>query len=183
MPATLLRVVNKQTLRRSILLDKIDRSQGNFEGYALRAKQKLYVPYVNPLDTSVNGYVDLVPTDEVLLQAAPKGAIAGLVAAGRVTMTAFSSSLTVAPAISSAANAAGVMTIGGTTFLSLLPDVTYVTLTNTGGSSQVISQSNFSVQTTTQIQILDGVVTIGVPGVGWKAKVQANSKVSNIFTL
>lgn len=183
MPATLLRVVNQQTVRRSILLDKIDKSQGNFSGYAHRAKQKVYVPYVNPLDTSVKGYVDLVPTDEVLLQTAPKGVIAGLVAAGRVTTTVFNSSLTVAPVVTSASHSPGVTTVNGTTFLSLLPDVTYVTLTNLGGSSQVIPQSSFATHTNTQITINDAVVTIGTPTTGWKVKVQANSKVSNTFTL
>ncbi len=60
MSATLFRVVNQQTIVRSILLDKIDRSQGNSSGYASVAKQKLYVPYSNPLDSSLKGYVDLL---------------------------------------------------------------------------------------------------------------------------
>ena len=79
MTATLVRVINGQKLPRSILLDKIDRSQGNFDKprpYAQAAKQAIYVPYVNPVDPTVPGYVDLVPTDEVLLQLnLPKGVI------------------------------------------------------------------------------------------------------------
>lgn len=181
--ATLFRVVNQQVLRRSILLDKIDKSQGNFSGYALRAKQKLYVPYANPLDTSVKGYIDLVPTDEVLLQMTPKGVITKLGTAGYTTLTAFNSSLTATPTVTAASNAATVTTIAGTTFLSLLPDITYVTLTNLGGSSQIIPQSAFASHTNIQITINDAAVNIGIPTTGWKVKVQANSKVSNLFTL
>ena len=146
MPATLFRVINQQLLNRSILLDKIDRSQGNFSGYAQRAKQKLYVPYVNPLDTSVKGYVDLVPTDEILLHTRPKGVIAELVARGYCTLTAFSSSVTAAPVVTSAAHAAGDTVVGGTGFLSLSPDVSYVTLTNPGGSSQIFTDSQLAAQ-------------------------------------
>jgi len=176
-------VINQQVLRRSILLDKIDRSQGNFTGYASRAKQKLYVPYVNPSDTSVKGYVDLVPTDEVLLQTNGKGVIAQLVVKGYCALTAFNSALTKTPVITSATHAALTTTINGTTFLSLLPDITYVTLTNPGGSSQIIPQSAFASQTNILITIADATVTIGTPGTGWKVKVQGNSKASNVFTL
>lgn len=108
MTATLIRVVNSQTLVRSILLDKIDRSQANFEtgiSYAQLAKQKLYVPYSNPLDPTVAGYLDLVPTDEVLLQVnQPKGVIAQLSNAGRVSFYAHAGSLTATPAIASCAH-------------------------------------------------------------------------------
>lgn len=183
--ATMLRVVNQQRLVRSILLDKIDRSQGNFTGYANRAKFALYVPYANPLDPSVKGYVDLPPTDEVLLQAGKaKGVIAQLVAKGYVTTTAFNTTVTATPVVTSAADALGTLTINGTTFLSLAPDVTYVILTNPGtGATQTVPQSSFATQSGTQITIANATVTIGTPGAGWKVQVQANSKKSNIFTL
>jgi hypothetical protein len=278
MTATLFRVVNQQTINRSILLDKIDRSQGNFEGYARRAKQKLYVPYSNPLDSSVKGYVDLVPTDEVLLHTGPKGVITKMVAAGKVTLTAFNSSLTATPTVTAAAHSAAapiggqtgsaatiatavsgkatitgltgmttnsvgrdlvitggaiaanngtfritdyvsatsvkisnsaatsvgetnngsigwteqseaLTTVTGTTFLSLAPDISYVTLTNLGGSSQIITDAAIiaagppSAFGNTSIVIQDALVTIGTPTTGWTVKVQANSKQSNTFTL
>lgn len=182
MPINLVRVVNQQTISRSILIDKIDRSQGNFTGYAQKAKQKIYIPYKNPLDPSVKGYLDLVPTDEVLLSA-DSGTIKGLSNSGRVSFSVISSALITTPTVTSAANAAGSTTIGGTTFLSVSPDITYVTITNLAGVSQKIPQSVFTTHTAVSIVIPDVAVTIGVPGVGWQVKVQANSKVSNTFTL
>lgn len=192
MSINLVRVVNQQLLPvglsrdGSILLDKIDRSTGQSENppYAQIAKQKVYVPRSNPLDTSVKGYVDLVPTDEVLLAALPKGSIGGLVTAGKVTVATVSSSLLVAAVISSGSVAGTDTTLGGTTFLSVAPDVTKVILTNNvSGAKQTVLQSSFSSHNATTIVIPDSAVTIGTPAVGWTAQVFSNSKLSNVFTL
>lgn len=99
MPTTLFRVTNQGLIKNSILIDKIDQSQGNSEGYAQKAKQAVYVPLLNPLDKTAKGYLDMIPTDEVLLSVA-KGTIAGLVARGILTVTAFSSALTGTPTVS-----------------------------------------------------------------------------------
>jgi hypothetical protein len=131
----------------------------------------------------------MVPTDEVLLALATKGVLAGLAARGMVSTTLFNSTLTAAPTITSAVNALGVTTIIGTNFLSLSPDVTYVTLTTPGGLSQVITDSALilagppSSISAVQIEIDDALVTIGTPGVGWKVVVKANSKNTASFTL
>ncbi len=184
MSINLVRVVNQQKRVRSILLDKIDISQGNFEGYAQHPKQKIYVPYSNPLDVSVKGYVDLVESDEVLLAMGPKGVITGLAAASEVTFAVIASSLVATPVVTAASNdGMGTTTITGTTFTSVSPDVTYVTLTNLLGVSQKIPQSAFGSISATTITIADGTVTIGTPTTGWLVTVQANSKVSNQFTL
>jgi len=183
MSINLVRVVNQQLQVRSILLDKIDTSQGNFEGYAQHPKRKVYVPYANPVDPSVKGYLDMVESDEVLLAMAPKGVIAGLSAAGQVTYSVIASSLVATPVVTAASNSAGTTTITGTTFLSVAPDITYATLTNLLGASQKIPQSAFNTIGATSITILDGVVTIGTPATGWKVVIQANSKFSNQFTL
>lgn len=183
MSINLVRVINQQKRVSSILLDKIDVSQGNFEGYAQHPKQKIYVPYKNPIDPSVKGYTDLVETDEVLLAMAPKGVIDGLNTRGEISFAIVASSLLATPVITAASNAAGTTTITGTTFQSVSPDLTYVTLTNLSGVSQKIPQSSFNSINGTTITILDGVVTIGTPTTGWKARVQANSKLSNQFTL
>ena len=183
MAATLFRVVNQQRLNRSILLDKIDRSQSNFSGYAQVAKQKVYVPYVNPLDTSVKGYTDLIPTDEVLLNVIGHGSIKRLSDEGYVSFVAFNVALTKAPIITSSVDAFGILTINGTTFLSLAPDVTYVTVTSPGGSTQTIPQSAFATHTGIAITIANATITIGVPIPGWKVQIKANSKLSNQLTL
>lgn len=178
----LVRVINNQVLNRSILIDKIDRSQGNFTNYAQIAKQKIYVPYVNPLDTTVKGYVDLVPTDEVRL-AAKDGSIQGLTLGG----TPYLSTLNVEPAdiaasnISAASNAAGSTTITGTVFLSVNPDVTRVLVTNLSGVTQTVT--TFTTHTATSIVFTDAQVSGGPPTTGWKVQVFANSKLSNQFTL
>lgn len=280
MSVNFIRVVNLQTLHRSILIDKVDRSQGNFEvgvSYAQAAKQRVYVPYSNPLDTTVNGYTDFVPTDDVLLSAAfgtikklqdtspprisvsvvssalvvtpvvtnavhsaaaPLGGQTGAAAnittflGGKVTVTGLTgmttgsvgNDLVISGAATSAnngtfkitdyvsatsvkvANPLGVAsdanngsinwveqtepltTITGTTFLSVSPDKTYVTLIN-GALTQTLTDaaiiaagapSSFG---TTSIVIADSMVTIGTPTTGWKVKVYSNSKLSNIFTL
>jgi hypothetical protein len=183
MPINYVRVVNQQTIARSILLDKIDRSQGHFEGSASKAKQKLYVPYSNPVDPTVKGYVDLVPTNEVLLAAANKGTIKGLSDAGRVTFSVVSSALVVAPVAASGVHAAAHVTIGGTTFLSVAPDMTYMLITNLSGVTQQIPSSAFSTFNGTTAAIADATCTIGTPGAGWKVQILANSKLSNIRTL
>jgi hypothetical protein len=170
----------------------VDRTSGQFEtglSHAQTAKQKVYVPYSNPLDSSVKGYIDMVPTDEVLLALASKGVLAGLAARGEVSTTLFSSALIAAPTITSASNALGLTTVNGTNFLSLAPDITYVTLTSPGGSSQVITDTDLitagppNTISAIKIEIDDALVTIGTPGVGWKVTVQANSKRTAIFTL
>jgi hypothetical protein len=174
--------VNQQTIVRSILIDKIDRSQGNFTGYAQRAKQKVYVPYANPVDPSVKGYLDLVPTDEVLLSA-DAGTIKKLATAGRTSTAVVSSALVATPAITSATHGGAATTVNGTVFLSVSPDVTYLIFTNLSGATQRVAQGSFSSQTAILIVVPDAAVTIGTPGAGWKVQVLANSKLSNQFTL
>jgi len=192
MPITLIRVVNQQKIDRSILIDKLDDGQANTEGYAYISKQQVYVPYWNdkkdvqgnPIDPTVKGYVDYVPTDRVLLSA-DEGTIEGLARDGWITTFAFNSALIAAPTVNAAVNAVGATTIGsaGTTFPSISPDITYVTFTNLALATQKIPQSAFTSLIPNQIVVPDAAVAIGVPGVGWKVTVQANSKVSNTFTL
>lgn len=182
MAINLLRVVNQQTIFRSILIDKIDRSQGNFSGYAYVPKQPVYIPYSNPVDTSVKGYVDMVQNDAVMLSA-NHSTIAGLVKAGKITSTVISSADIQTPTVTTVTHGGGSTTVNGTIFVSLSPDITYVTLTNLAGVSQKIPQASFTSINATQIVIPDGAVSIGTPTTGWTAKVQANSKVSNIGTI
>lgn len=185
MSVNLIRVVNQQTLIRSILIDKIDRSSGNFENglsHAQSAKQKVYVPYVNPLDSAVKGYIDLIPTDEVLLSA-DSGTIKRLADVGRVSKAVVASSLLTTSVITSASHGGSDTTINGTTFLSVSPDVTYVIFTNLVGATQKVASGLFGSFTNVLAVIPDSAITIGTPGAGWKVQVQANSKTSNQYTL
>jgi hypothetical protein len=184
MAINLVRVINQQTIpNRSILLDKIDRSQGNFSGYANVPKQKLYVPYRNPVDPSVKGYVDLVPSDQVLLHLRADGVIAKHASTGRVTSGLVSSASLTTPVVSAALYdiSDAVLTITGTTFTSVSPDVTYVTLTNLAGVSQKIPSSAFGSGNAITITIAAATITIGTVAANWKVVVLANSRVSNTF--
>ncbi len=183
MPINYVRVIHQQTGLGSILLDKIDRSQGNFEGYAQVPKQKIYVPFKNPVDPIVKGYVNLVPTGEVLLANQPKGSIGGLVTAGRVTVAIVASNLVATPVVTAGTHGAST-TITGTTFTSVAPDDTYLILTNNiSGAVQKIPSATFNTYSNTSIIVANASVTIGTPAAGWLAQVQANSKLSNVFTL
>lgn len=151
-------------------------SQGNFEGYAQHPKQAIYVPYANPKDPPVKGYLDLIPTDEVLLRA-------NIGFGSFVTALAINSALIATPTVTSGSTAGTDTTLGGTTFLSVFPDITKVVLKNLVGVTQTILQAAFTTHTAIQIIIPDAVVTIGAPAAGWTATVFSNSKYSNEFTL
>jgi len=195
MSIDLVRVVNAQTLpeglggeKGSILLDKIDQSQGHSDSppYAQISKQMIYVPFRNPNDVNVNGYTDLVQTDEVMLQAEADGSIGGLAntTPARVTVAVVDSVLLTTSTLTNAQ--AGVpasnSTYTGTTLLSVTPDVTYLELTNAVGGIQVLDQTSFVSISATTIVVLDTAVT-GTPVAGWLARIFANSKWSNQFTL
>ena len=192
MPASYVRLINNQVLNRSILIDKIDLSQGNSEGYAQRAKQKIYVPYANPVDPSVHGYIDLVPTDEVLLSEEVKGTIAGLTTASTaypvpvLTKALVLPSLVAAPVITEVAEGAGTLTItgpaAGATFVSVTPDVTYLIITNLAKVSTKYKAPVITVVGATSITIPD--IAFGGPvAAGWKVQVLANSRYSNVIAL
>ncbi len=193
MPITLARVINEQSIPQgisrdgSILLDKIDKSQGNSEQppYAQVAKQKLYIPYTNPLDIAVKGYSDLVQTDEVILQLDTNGSI-GMLAntvPPVVSISLVASNLLAVSTISAgvhATPAAGDITISGTTFLSVSPDRTRIYLIDNSGSVQIIEEASFNTHTATSIVILSASI-VGTVSVGWKVQVFANSEFSNQF--
>ena len=147
--STLVRVINQQLLKRSILIDKVDRSQGQFEtgiSYAQVAKQKIYVPYANPLDPTVKGYIDMVPTDDVLMAMNGKGSIARLTTAGGspygwVTTTLFNSSLTTKPTVTAGAHTPVAGATPSGSHLSIAAAVAGVPVTRTGTNAQAFNNS------------------------------------------
>ena len=144
MSTSLVRVVHQQLINRSILLDKIDKSQGNSEGYAHRLKLKVYLPYANPLDASVRGYTDLASTDEVLLSC-DRGTIAGLRKAGHVSFSSVTSDQTAAPVLGQAINDnSGTVVLIGNGFTSVSPDVTYVKAIAPNGSTQTFTNAEIN---------------------------------------
>jgi len=97
-------------------------------------KQKCYVPRVKPGETSIAGYIDIVESDAVLMSQS-RGTIKGLQTAGHLTVTSFVSTDVAAPTLTLADfGAPGVadLTLTGTNFTSLAPDITTVIITGTG---------------------------------------------------
>jgi hypothetical protein len=196
--AQYVRVINGQyTFGNSVLLDKIDRTSGQFEtdlGYAQTPKQAVYVPYYNPVDPTVPGYIDLVPSDEVLLQLyQPKGVINKLAARGVISYVLHHSAAIATAVITGAVHNSpvGDTTISGpgsgATFVSLTPDHTYVILTNLSGVKQTLKDTAIvtgggSVGASS-IVIPNTEVAGGPVVAGWLVQVQANSKLSNVFTV
>jgi hypothetical protein len=100
------------------------------DGYANTLKQKCYIPRVQPGDV-VAGYIDLVETDRVLMSV-NKGVAAGLQTAGQLSIVSFLPTDIVAATITQAEinnPNPGDLTITGTQFVSVLPNITSVTLT------------------------------------------------------
>lgn len=106
------------------------------------SKQRCYVPRVKASDTSIAGYIDILESDRVLMSQA-KGVIKGLSTAGFLTVTSFLSSDVSAPVLTTAdvgTPGAGDLTLTGTGFTSLAPDITTVIITGTGAKTLTQSQ-------------------------------------------
>lgn len=198
------RVYHNQTVSGAILIDDLDDGLPNKtahrlgsnanpdayarDGYANSPKQICYVPRSRASNgfPSVAGYIDLNQTQRVTLSAG-KGKISKLATAGLVTVVSFTAAQVVTPGLSVAdlgTPGAGDLTLTGTTFLSIAPDVTSVVITGTGAI------------TLTSTQITTGGGTVGatsivipaalIPGVALVtsfAKVVANEKSSPVVVL
>lgn len=192
----MLRLTHAQTVLGPILVDDIDDGLPNKtahrlgsesdpkayarDGYANAPKQKCYVPRTKPTDVTIPGYIDLYETQRVL-HSAGKGKIFGLNRAGLISVQQFLETDLAAPAITTAILTVGVdLTITGTKFLSLPPDISSVVITGTGAI------------TLTQAQIVAGTGTISnttivipvalIPGVAAATsfvKVLADNNLSN----
>lgn len=145
-------------------------------------KQKCYIPLWSILpggvhSTTIPGYIDLNTSDRVLLSQ-DHGVIAGLVKAGLITVNAtLDPTTTVAPVITSAIVAVSpeALTIIGTTFLSVSPDVSSVTIGTTTLSSTAITTAGGTFGATSIVipaALLTGLITVGVTNV----TVNANGK-------
>lgn len=202
----MLRLVHSQTGLGAILVDDIDDGLPNKDnnrlgsssdpkayardGYANKDKQKCYIPRVKAGEVAIPGYIDLRETQRVKLSAG-KGKIAKLVAAGKITVVSFVNTDIVTPVVSAAASAtpgAGDVTITGTGFLSVAPDISTVTLKGAGVGVGGI--------TLTRTQILAGtggaftntsivIDTLLAPGLaaGDTVQVRSDGRLSNTFTI
>lgn len=154
----MLRLIHTQTVQGAILVDDVDDGLPNKtahrlgstadpkaykrDGYANAPKQKCYVPRVKATDATVAGFIDLNETARVL-HSAKDGKIAGLVRAGKVTVVSLVASDLATPTLATAtldAPGAGDLTLAGTNFLSVAPDISKVVLTGTGAVTLTSTQ-------------------------------------------
>lgn len=206
----MLRVVHAQTVLGPIYIDDIDDGLPNKtakrlgstadpnayvrDGYANVAKQPCYVPRTNPADSSVAGYVDLDETQRVV-HSAFNGKIKGLQTAGLVSVVSLLASDLVTPVIIGAqidVPDAGDVTISGTGFLSVSPDITRVNLWGAGvggtalapgltlTTAQIIATAPGAVGATSIV--IDTLVN-GALAAGDFVTVVADGRTSNTFTI
>lgn len=190
----MLRLIHNQVGLGAILVDDIDDQLPNKEvqrmgsvadpkaykrdGYANEPKQPSYIPRVKAGEPTIKGYIDLKETDRVT-RSAGDGKIAGLQRAGLISVVSFVPSDLTTPTVATAdlgTPGAGDLTITGTGFLSLTPDVTSVIITGTG--AQTIPATLFNSISDTTIVIL----AANVPGVALTtsfAAVRADGKTSS----
>lgn len=156
----LIRLIHAQTQIAPLLINDIETGSPNrpFDDYY---KQPVYVTYNRQffgndglvgVDTTQPGYIDLVPTDDVLLSV-EDGVIAGLVDQGLVTLVNIATGALNAPSITTAEQDTVVATDGtndyrveitGTNFLSTSPDESTVLVTATDASDILLTASDIT---------------------------------------
>lgn len=202
----MLRLVHAQNVLGAILVDDIDDGLPNKDnnrlgsssdpkayardGYANVDKQKCYIPRVKAGEVTIPGYIDLRETQRVKLSAG-KGKIAKLAAAGKITVVSFVITDIVTPVVSAAASAspgAGDLTITGTGFLSVSPDISTIFVSGAGvgvggitlTSTQILAGAGGTFTATSIV-----VDTLLLPGLaaGDTVRVRADGLTSNTFTI
>ncbi len=200
----MLRLIHSQTISGALLVDDIDDGLPNKtvhrmgstadpkayerDGYANKPKQPCYIPRVKPSNPVIAGYIDLEQTDRVMLSA-DRGKIAGLLRAGLISIVNFAKTDFVTPVVASAtrdAPAAGDVTIVGTGFLSILPEITSVRLAGAGVGDVTLTKTQIEAVapgavTNTQI-IIDSTLIAGLAD-GDTIQVFADGLSSNTLTI
>jgi len=147
----MLRVIHNQTVQNAILIDDIDDGLPNKpvhrlgstadpkayvrDGIIGKPKQPCYVPRTQASEgfPLVQGYINLARTEKVTLSEG-KGKIYGLVNAGFVSTVTYATTAIAAPTLTIAdldTPGVGDLTLTGTVFVSIAPDITTVIITGT----------------------------------------------------
>ncbi len=206
----MLRLIHAQQGQGALYLDDLDDGMPNKQvkrlgssgdpnaykrdGYANAAKQPCYIPRTNPTDVAQPGFIDLEETERVT-HSAFNGKISGFQRASLLTVVSLVAGDLVAPVITNAEidlPAVGDLTIDGTSFLSVVPDVTTVSLwgAGVGGSEgapgvvltdvQIIAVSPGAVG---EIQIIIDTTIMPSLAAGDFVKVRSDAQESNVFTI
>jgi hypothetical protein len=164
------------------------------DGYANSPKQSCYIPRTKPGDATVAGFIDLDETSRVT-HSAFSGKIKGLQRAGLISVVSLVATDLVSPVVTNAqigVPGAGDVTITGTGFLSVSPDITKVLLwgATVGGT---LAAPAFTLTTAQIIVAPGGAVTNtsividttinGALAAGDFVRVVADGRNSNTFTI
>lgn len=145
----MLRIFHTQAVAGGILIDDIDDNLPNKtphrlgstgdprayvrDGYANQPKQPCYVPRIQVTNPTAPGFINLNETPRVVLSAG-KGKISKLRAAGLIRVVSIDPSDVVSPTLASAVLDDD-LTLTGTTFVSIEPDITAVVITGAGAKT------------------------------------------------
>lgn len=200
----MLRLIHTQTVTGPIIIDDIDDGLPNKtahrlgssgdpkvmprDGYANAEKQPCVVPRNKIGETAIAGYIDLRETPKVALSAA-KGKIYKHQQAGRITVASILPTDLAAPTISGATRntpGAGDLTISGTNFVSVAPDVSTVIFTGAGVGSKTLTSTQIlagtgGVFSATSI-VIDTLLIAGLTA-GDKVSVRADGRTTAAFTI
>lgn len=200
----MLRLTHTQTVQGAIRVDDIDDGLPNKtahrlgsagdpkayarDGYANSDKQPCYVPRTKIGEPAIAGFIDLRETSPVVLSAG-KGKIAKLQAAGFITVTSLLPTDLATPVVTLGTRGspgAGDVTLTGTGFLSVAPDISTVTLSGAGVGSVTLTAAQIllgtgGVFTNTSI-VIDTLLAPGL-GAGDTVQVRSDGRLSNIYTL
>ena len=197
----MLRLIHAQTVSGPIVVDDIDDGLPNKEvhrlagdpkayardGYANKPKQACYIPYSKTSSgTTLSGWIDIHETSRVILSHG-KGKIAKLAKAGLITVTTFAATDVVAPVLSVAdlgTPSTGDLTLTGTGFVSLAPDISAVILTGavsfTLTSTQIVTGGGTFTDTSI---FIPAAMIPGATTVSTSAKVRADNQLSSAVAL
>lgn len=179
---TRIRVIHSQTGQGPLLINDIEDGMPRKE-FAYLHKQQVYVPRVDPVDPTVAGFADLVPTDKVLLSV-DKGVIKGLVASGNALTPVYFTDADLATPVVATAVLAGTLTITGTGLTSLSPDQSSVVVTGTGATTVTQAQIIAGGGVVTAVSIVvPAALVVGVAVATSSAKVVADRNSSNVVAV
>jgi hypothetical protein len=196
----MLRLIHQQTVQGAILVDDIDDGLPNKSYHRLgstadpkayvrdgtidKPKQNCYVPRTRTAEgfPLIAGYIDLDETSRVL-SSEGRGKIKGLRDAGYISTVSFVAADLAAPVVTQAeidVPGAGDLTIDGTGFLSVAPDITTVIITGDGAVTLTQAQIVAGTGTVSDTAIvIPAALVAGISDTTTSVQIQADEQLSN----
>lgn len=198
----MLRIFHSQAVAGAIVIDDIDDGLPNKtphrlgatgdphayerDGYANKPKQPCYVPRLQATNPSAPGFINLNETPRVVLSAG-KGKISKLQSAGLIRVVSIAAEDVATPTLATAELGtpdAGDLTLTGTTFVSIEPDITTVVITGTGAKTLSTTEITAGSGTVSATSIVIPAALIpGVAAGTSSVKVVSNGKSTTVVAL